>query len=374
MPTAATETDSPAARLAVTYDGGVLVLDASTLDVLGDFPLVDPVYLDDAGDGRHVTLMTESNVRVLDTGAWTEPHGDHSHSYTAQPALTGVEFDLPQAWHVVAHAGMTAIFSDTTGSATVFDPNDLAEGQPDVETIELSEPHHGVAIPLRDGTIVSTDGSEEETRSIVSWSGSGEEVARTDACPGVHGEAAAAADRLAFGCTGGAVVYSDGEFTAVPAPDAEASIDTASGTEASPVVLMNYQVEGAPEDADGPTRVALLDTAAGSMSIVELPVPYSWTTLGRGPEGEALILGTDGMLRVLDPESGTIIGEVSVVPAWELPEKWDDPRPSIAVLDDRVWVADPRTSRLTVVDIDTREVLEEQEIDVQPTGVLAVTG
>ncbi|MFE7846661.1 hypothetical protein ACFUTX_15865 [Microbacterium sp. NPDC057407] len=375
----ATETDSPQARLAITYDGGVQVLDAATLQVLADIELDEPARISSAGDGRHVALSAEAGIGMLDTGAWTDAHGDHGHSYTADPRLTDIAFEMSTPGHVVPHGEKTALFSDGDGTVTIFDSHELAEGQPEVETVELRAPHHGVAVLLEDGTLVVTDGDDEERRSIVALDDSREEFRRTDECPDVHGEATAADERVVFGCSGGVVVWMGDDFATVPAPDAEASIGTARGSDESSVVLTNYAVEGSPEDADGPRRIALVDTslADGSeaaMSVVTLPAGYASSTLARGPEGEGLVLGTDGVLRVLSEESGSITGELPLIDQWEVPEDYRSPRPTVTVLDDVAWITDPATSTVHVVDLDDLEVVTEAELDIVPNQLIAVTG
>lgn len=86
----ATEAQARTARLAVTYDGGVRVLDAQTLEEVGDIELAGFSRLNPAGDGRHLLVSTTGGFRVLDTGTWAEAHGDHAHFWTADPVLTDV--------------------------------------------------------------------------------------------------------------------------------------------------------------------------------------------------------------------------------------------------------------------------------------------
>ena len=72
-------------RLALSYDGGVLVLDAKTLKPAGDVPLEGFLRLNSAADGRHVLVSQAGGFAVLDLGTWTDDHGDHGHHYTATP-------------------------------------------------------------------------------------------------------------------------------------------------------------------------------------------------------------------------------------------------------------------------------------------------
>lgn len=87
---AATEVATAKPRLVLTYDGGIQVLDADTLELVADLPLEGFNRVNAAGDNRHVMVSTTGGFRVLDAGTWSEPHGDHSHSYTSDPVLTDV--------------------------------------------------------------------------------------------------------------------------------------------------------------------------------------------------------------------------------------------------------------------------------------------
>ena len=69
------------------------------------------------------------------------------------------------------------------------------------------------------------------------------------------------------------------------------------------MLLGDYKTDPDAE-LERPTRVSLIDTRDASLRLVDLGTSYSFRSLGRGPEGEALVLGTDGALHVLDPESG----------------------------------------------------------------------
>lgn len=323
------ESAGPSPRLGVTYDGGVLVVDALTLEVVGDFPAQGFTRLNPAGDDRHLLLTEGSAFRVLDAGAWSEPHGSHDHSYVTDPALTDVSFPADHPGHVVTHDSLTVLFADGSGEITVFDPEDLAEGGlPQVERTATSDAHHGVALRLSDASILHTVGDEESRSGAVVVAEDGTEVARSEECPGVHGETVAADETVVLGCEDGVLTYRDEQFTKVEADEDYARIGNVAGSERSPVVLGDYKTDPDAE-LERPTAVSLVDTQAAHISLVDLPASYSFRSLGRGPEGEALVLGTDGALRSIDPESGDISGQTPVVAAWEEPEDWQQPRPTL---------------------------------------------
>ncbi|WP_432494300.1 zinc metallochaperone AztD [Kineococcus auxinigenes] len=370
---AATEVAAGTPRLALTHDGGVQVLDASTFEVLADLPVEGFTRLNPAGDGRHLLLSTTGAFQVLDAGTWSEPHGDHSHHYTAEPELTDVAFEAVKPGHVVVHEGRTVLFDDGSGQVTAFDSAEVAD--PDREQRELTTPaaHHGVAVELGDGSLIVSEGTEE-ARTGTRWlDADGTETTRSDQCPGVHGEAVAAGEAVVIGCTDGALVHRDGAITKVAAPDPYGRIGNQAGSGASPIVLGDYKTDPDAE-LERPTRVSLIDTRDATLRLVDLPASYSFRSLGRGEDGEALVLGTDGALHVIDPETGVVVRSIPVVAPWEEPLQWQEPRPTLHVLDGTAYVTEPATKQLHAVDVATGEVFESTQLDVVPNELNGVTG
>jgi outer membrane protein assembly factor BamB len=370
---AATEVATAKPRLALTYDGGIQVLDADTLEVVADLELAGFNRLNPAGDERHVLVSTTGGFQVLDAGTWTEPHGDHTHSFTSEPVLTDVLWPAEKPGHAVRHEGRTALFDDGTGQVTVVDSDAL--GDPDAATRDYTTPsaHHGVAVELTDGTLVVSDGTEDERTGVRVLDAENTEIAAIDTCPGVHGEAVAADEAVVIGCGDGAVIWSGGALTKVAAPDAYGRIGNQAGSEASPYVLGDYKSD--PDaDLERPTRVSLIDTRDASIRLVDLPASYTFRSLARGDAGEALVLGTDGALHVIDPESGAVVRSVPVLDAWEEPDEWQQPRPAITVLDGSAYITDPATNSVHAVDVETGEVWLSAELTVTPNEIAGVSG
>ncbi|MEE2034539.1 zinc metallochaperone AztD [Rhodococcus chondri] len=358
QPATAAEVGSAEPRLAVTYDGGVLVVDATGLDVVGDFPLEGFNRLNPAGDGRHVLVSTSGGFRALDTGAWTEAHGDHGHHYAGAPALTDFEFRAEKPGHVVRHADATALFDDGTGRIEIFDPAQFepTEGAPEIDTHTLPAAHHGVAVPLDGGRMLVTVGDSESRSTIALLDADRREVARTDECPSVHGETVAADDTVVFGCTDGMIIFRDGTFEKVPSPDPYGRIGNQAGSEQSPIVLGDYKSDPDAE-LERPERVALIDTRTAGLRLVDLGTSYTFRSLGRGPQGEALVLGTDGNLHEIDPATGKIIRRIKVVEPWTEPEEWQTPRPALTVLGHIAYVTDPVDDSLHAVNLENGEIV-----------------
>lgn len=356
-------------RLVTTYDGGVQVLDPESFEVLGDFPVDGFTRINPAGDGRHVILSTAKGFEVLDTGAWSDG-GQH---YAQDPAMTGMVFPTTKPGHVVRHDGKTILFSDGTGEVTVFESADLASGQPDVETHRTEEAHHGVAVELANGELVLTLGNETERPGIKVLDKDGREIARNEDCPGVHGEATAAGEAVVIGCQTGVLVYAGGTITKLDSPTEYGRIGNQAGSDESPITLGDYKQD---QDAEmeRPEKVSLINTAAKSMAFVDLGTSYSFRSLARGPHGEALVLGTDGALHVIDPEKAAVTGSFPVVAAWEEPLEWQQPRPTIFVNGHTAYITEPATNTVRAVDIESGKVTATGTLEKTPNELTGVTG
>lgn len=346
--------------LVATYDGGLYVLDGETLEVKADIPLDGFLRVNPAGDDAHVLVTTNDGFRVLDASA-----GE----------LTETTFTAAEPGHVVPHGERTALFADGSGEITVFDPHDLAGGKPQVTTMSSPKPHHGVAIVLADGSWLRSEGDPDERSGAVAFDSGQAEIARSSECPGIHGETVTDGETVVFGCENGALVYADRAFTKIAAPDPYGRIGTVKGHPESPVALGDYKVDPDAE-LERPNRFSLIDTAADQLRLVTLPpsVSYSFRSLARGPHAEALILGTDGQLHVVDPATGDTAKTIAVAKAWTEPDDWQQPRPSVFTRGHDVYVADPATRELHIVDVESGSVTKSVTLDHAPNELSGVVG
>lgn len=350
-----------------------MILDATTMTTVADLPAQGFLRLNQAGDGRRMLLTEGDAFRVLDPGVWTKAHGDHGHSYAAPPQLTDLRFTGPHPGHVVTHGDSSALFFDGSGEYLVLDPRLLSnEHLPPVTRHATASAHHGVAVPLHDGVRLETIGTEKERVGARAVGASGE-VARAENCPGVHGEAVAAKERVVLGCTNGMLIFDGKTFTKVTSPDAYGRIGNVAGHQSSTVVLGDYKVDKAAK-LERPRRISLVDTQTAGLRLVDLPASYSFRSLGRGPAGEALVLGDDGVLRVIDPVKGTIAQQVSVTKPWVESETWQDPRPTLRVVGDRAYVTEPASSTVHVIDAKAWTLISSSPVPHVPNEVEGVLG
>jgi hypothetical protein len=311
--------------VAVTYDGGIYVLDGKTLEVKNDVKLAGFNRLNAAGDDKH----------VLDAAAGK---------------LTDVEFPGAEPGHVVRHAGRTVLFTDGTGEARVLDPSTLASAERKVETYKAPEPHHGVAIELKNGELVSTLGNKDKRVGIQVLDKSRKEITRNEDCPGVHGEATAKDEVVVIGCQNGVLIYRNGAITKVNSPTKYGRIGNQAGSDHSPVVLGDYKQDPDAE-LERPTQISLIDTTTGTLKLVDLGASYTFRSLARGPQGEGLVLGTDGKIHVIDPVKAEVTRTIPVTDSWQEPLEWQQPRPAIFVRGGTAYVTDPNKQQLHRIDL-----------------------
>ena len=362
--------EAPAAgqsRIALTSDGAIFVLDAATLELQAELPIEGFTRVNAAGDSATVLVSTDEGFRVLDTGA------DDS----SEPQLTDLVFEAEAAGHVVRHAGRTILFADGTGDTTILDTDEIgasATELPAGEVVPALAAHHGVSIVLEDNTLITTIGDENGRTGVRVLDSARDEVTRSENCPGVHGEGTAKSEAVIFGCEDGVLVYAEGSFVKLPAPDAFGRVGNIYVSENSPIAVGDYKSD---PDAEGYflSQVVLVDTEAMTSRNVALPAgaEYTWRNVVRTPD-EAIILGGDGSLRILDVATGEITDTYPVIDPWQSPVEWQDPHPALAVLDGVAYVTDATNATIYAVDLATGEVLAETELPGTPNEMAVVTG
>lgn len=375
-----TEVAALSPRIVLAHEGGVTTLDSSDGSTVGSSDVEGYVRLNPAGDGRHVAVSASDAITMYDTGLLAQGHGDHFHYYVQDPALTDLSVPAPMPGHVVPHGDRTALFADGTGDITLIDPTALVDGDLGIlEETSTEAPHHGVAVPLSDGGLLVTQGTEEERHTVQALDADGNVTAETDDCPGVHGEAAAkpteSGDVISLGCENGSVVYRDGEFHKVAIDGDFQRSGNQKGHEDSPIVLADNKVEADPAGGiERPTSIALINTLDNTQQVVDLGSEYWFRSLDRGPNGEALVLTADGELNILDPESGEMLHEVPVTGEWTEPENWQEAGPMMSVADGTAFVVDPAAQKLTMVDVASGEIYRELDLPVVPHEIQVTTG
>lgn len=366
------EAGGPQPRLVVTHDGGVAVLDGVSIDVLGDFEAEGFVRVNKAGDGRHAFLSEGDSFRLIDSGTWGVPHGEHDDFYTTDPYLSDVTLDGETPAHVVSHDGIGALFFDGTGEYHAIDLSELDVEADAIETIadyETEGVHHGVAVVNEDGSRFETLEDRSGARFL---DAEGEEIARSEECPGVHGEAAGPEGIIAVGCEDGVLVWDGADFEKLDTGEEYSRIGNLFPAEDSPIFLGDYRTD--PDGEEPMTSVALANTETGEITTVDVGSPYNWRNLQRGPEGEALVLTEDGQLHIIDPETGETLDQHQILDEWTDPDEWQQPRPAIRANGDLLYVTDPDSQQIHLLDLTEGEFIATGELDFVPNEIIVLDG
>jgi hypothetical protein len=357
------EASSSSARVTLTYDGGIYVLDAESLEVVGDLPLDGFNRLNSAGDGRNVLVSTTEGFQVLDTST---------------PELTGLVFEAPTPGHVVRHGEKTILFSDGTGDSIIYDTDALigaGDELPETEVVASEAAHHGVAIELEDGTFLSTLGDSEGRTGVRALDSDRTEIARSEECPSVHGEGAAQNEIAVFGCSDGVLVYDAGTFTKIQATDTYGRTGNQYVSETSPLTVGDYNND---PDSEGSllNQLVITDTVAKTNTVIDMPAgaEYTWRGVVRDEDDLAWVLGTDGALHQLDPQTGEFGESIPVISEWEGPGVWQDAHPALTLLGSTAYVTEPATNSVYAVDLTSGEVLATAELEGTPIEIAAVAG
>lgn len=220
--------------------------------------------------------------------------------------------------------------------------------------------------------LVTTVGNAESRSGAKALDEHGHEIARSEDCPGVHGEGTAAGEAVVFGCENGALLYHDGHFDKFTAPDEYGRMGNAFVSESSPLIVGDYKND--PDDEGYLLeKVVLIDTEQHSYEVLDLPenIKYTWRGVVRGPGENAYILSTDGAIHVLDPSTGKITGQYPVIDAWEGPANWQDPHPALTVNGNTAYVADPQDKQVHAVNLETGEKTASVTLDGVPNEMAA---
>ncbi|MGK1713306.1 hypothetical protein ACR91F_26460, partial [Klebsiella pneumoniae] len=82
----------------------------------------------------------------------------------------------------------------------------------------------------------------------------------------------------------------------------------------------------------------------------------------------------DGKLNQIDVLKGEISQSVRVTDPYSMDGHWNDPRPRIAVADNKIYVTDPLKSKIIVLDATSFKKTSEISVEGQPFNIVAVGG
>ena len=371
-----TEVRGEQTRLAISTDGGVMVVDATDAEkgtapkLLKEFDAKGYLRLNPSGDGRHVIVSTEDAFKPLDLGAFAVAHGDHSHYYAGDATWSELTVKAKAPGHVVGTPENTVLFDDETGQVTEVELKDLVAGNPEnaIKDQFNIPPHHGIALKLADGKYLTTKPEGEKAAGLMEVDKSGKELKDFMECPGTHGVGEAADGVVLAGCTDGVLIYRDGEVKKLKAKDSYGRTASEAASMNSQYVIGDYKVEENNKE-EKPTRIVAVDTKAGVTKLVDLGTSYSFRSLKMTDTGTGVVLGTDGKIHLIDAAAGTVSKSIPVIDKWEVPADWQETRPSIALKGDVAYVTNPADNTLHVVDLKAGKVTAKANLPKKPDEI-----
>lgn len=361
----AEEAAEPQLRLAVSdADAGTLTL----VDLLTG----DTVETEDAAelhgaDNRYLFTTGEDTTTVTDSGVWTVDHGDHFHYYRSEPGTVG-EVPAEEPGHVMSADTRVAFFDDADGDVKVYPRADLDDDVLEPVTEFSVGAHHGVAVPFTD-QVVSTIAPEKDsaelpdTLAVFDEAGEKSDLAGDATCTDIHG-AATVRDAVLFACADGVLTVTEKDApgtltsTLVPYPQ------DADGRAWS--LAAGRDLVGVPFEGGG---LGLLDPETGTWTVAPTDAPV--TSAAVSPDdGLVLALDEDGTGYAVDPETGEILADSSLVEVGRSGAEGA----SVVLGTERGYVSDPTSG--TVTELDVADGLREtREFDLGGApGALAVTG
>ncbi|RZL81984.1 MAG: ABC transporter [Rhodococcus sp. (in: high G+C Gram-positive bacteria)] len=375
-----TEVEGPEPRLVVSdaESGRVDVLDLAAAKAVHSFEFDNPVRLTMVKD-RYAFAVDGAGgaVHVVDAGSWTLDHGDHTHSYTKTPVELGaLEGGKPA--QVTEGDDKVATFFDGDGVARVIDFAALRQDRIDVgAVVQADAPHHGVALPIADGFVVSRSspgGTDSRPGAFEIHTADGQVQQSVDAtCPRLHGTAVS--DTYALGAC------DDGLFLATTAGGAWTSdkipYPAGIGAATRPTTFRGHDGLPVHVAAAGPaaTNDGVLVFDSRNRAWTHIRTPERTVDVALSGDGRSVFtVLADGTFRVYDAQSGAETASSRVLAG---PYDWSDETatpPVIVVGGTRAYVSDPASKTVAEVDFrDDARVARTLEIGVS-ASTLGVVG
>ncbi|MFD1942214.1 zinc metallochaperone AztD [Paradevosia shaoguanensis] len=353
----------------------VTAIDLESGAALDSFAIDGPATLYATKGKRAVYAVQgeQNRVAIIASGVEIEDHGDHGDLKLGEPALTDAVLTGERPVHFVEHDDQFAIFYDGEGTARIYPEAAVLKGDTAFREVHTSAPHHGVAIPMEDYTLV-TQPNEADPKALPTgiWvlDAAGEKLGDFHPCPDLHGEATSG-NLLAIACGTGLLLAKEGasgpqiEFLPYAADLPPGKVTTLLGGSGFQYFLGNY----------GADRVAVIDpSATDAFQLVTLPTRRVHFAVDPEQPKFAYVFTEDGNLLQLDILSAAITGTLHLTEPYSMDGEWNLPRPRVAVAGGEIAVTDPLKRLIHVVDAKAFAKTREIAVEGRPYNIVAVGG
>ncbi|WP_395128061.1 zinc metallochaperone AztD [Klebsiella pneumoniae] len=353
----------------------VNVIDALDGDKLATFNVKGPANLSRSESGATIFAIQGSAgvVSTIASGIAFHDHGDHADIDIDAPKLLPLELTGKKPGHFVERQGKIAQWFDGEDSAQILGESAVLKGQKNITKVNVVAPHHGVAVPYDNYAVVSIPNPDDASKRPVGARVvdlQGKKVGDDALCPGLHGSTGSG-DTFALSCETGLLLIT--QKNAAPVirhlPYAktlpEGSTSTLIGGKGMQYFIGNY----------GPDRIILVDpTESDSFRLIQLPTRRVHFVVDPVRAKFAYVFTEDGKLNQIDVLKGEISQSVRVTDPYSMDGHWNDPRPRIAVADNKIYVTDPLKSKIIVLDATSFKKTSEISVEGQPFNIVAVGG
>lgn len=356
----------------------ITAIDLDQPDQRWTFDVAGPAKLYPSPSEALVIAVQSENEQVdfLNSGLALDRHGDHADIDVSDPAHIGT-IKGPRPFHVVNHSGTVAITFDKGGYASILGENALIKGDLAEQHYPTNVAHHGFVADMGDYFVssIATEKPMEEGKApprigIGTFAADGTPMGEMHTCTDLHGEAFSGTFLLA-GCKEGVIAYDNrggpDAFTMLPYPSdfPEDRTGFLLGAKAMQIFLGDY---------DGTSVVIVDPTTEPYFTRVELPFRDVDFILDPAAPQFAYILTKDGSLHRLNMLSAEIEQSAQITQAYSMDGHWRDPRPRLAVADDRLILTDPLAAMVRVIKMVDLAEIEAIKVEGMPYNVIAVGG
>ncbi|WP_119388736.1 metallochaperone AztD [Phyllobacteriaceae bacterium SYSU D60012] len=352
----------------------VRAIDVGTGAVLATISTLGPAALQASKSGRTVFAVQSDADRVsaMASGVALDDHGDHGDLKVSQPYLLNATSRGARPVHFIEHDGQIAIFHDGDGSAAIVSEAQFIKGKLAPRDVKTASPHHGLAVPLGDKTLISIPDPQDPDALPIGMrllDKDGKMLA-DHACPSLHGEASSG-HLLAIACAKGLILVDtqkqEPQISFLPYPPSlpEGKATTLRGAESLRYFIGNY----------GPDAIILIDVSAREpFRLIKLPSRRVDFAIDPRNSERVYVFTEDGFLHRIDAIKGEITRSARLTEPYSMDGHWRDPRPRLAVAGEEIVVSDPLAGALLVANPETLAESRRIETGGMPYGLIAIGG
>jgi hypothetical protein len=364
----------------------VFDVDAQALKVidLDDGSIVDSFVLDGASTPRLYALpgqryiaaiqRDDNLVSFVDSGLYTEDHGDHLHDYEEDPSLLNFMLTNVKPTHFEAGENRAIIFNDgsdeSVSSVSIFSAASIADGETLFELNRESN-MHGAAkliddnlfVTHRDASITDTTLPAEVERYSVNEDQATFEERYDAQCPGLHG-AGYNHEALVFGCNDGilAIDLQDENYTATKFGSPESMLE---GSRIGSVYA-HHDVEALVTKAGSQLYATVIEE--GAVSYQELVLDDGVTPLSQNftPNGEFFwVVGDNAKIYLWDVEESWITSTSFSLSESEITSVFVAP----SITSHQLYVLDVNNQKVIAVNYESGDIESTIELGFMPSGL-----